>query len=62
MLKTYWSVKTTIIGADRPTDLLYKNYTTAKQESRKDYRDKPIKHTVKPEKYNQLEKIGVFED
>lgn len=31
-------------------------------ESMKDYRDNPIKHTVKSEKFNELEKVGAFED
>lgn len=60
-LKTYWTVKTAVIGGN-PKDLFFKNYDSAKQESEKDYRDKPIKHTVKAEKYNALENIGAFED
>ena len=60
-LKTYWTVKTAVIGGD-PTDLFYKNYDAAKRESEKDYRDKPIKHTVKADKYDALDNIGAFED
>ena len=60
-LKTYWTVKTAVIGGD-PKDLFYKNYDAAKQESKKDYRDKPIKHTVKADKYDALDNIGAFED
>ena len=54
MLKTYWTVKT-------PTTTLYfDNYNEAKAESVKDYRDKPIKHTVKSETFDRLNFYGVF--
>lgn len=60
-LKTYWTVRTAVIGGNSK-DLLFKNYDAAKRESVKDYRDKPIKHTVKAEKYDAFENAGAFED
>lgn len=55
-LKTYWTVKTPI------TTLYYKDYKNAKKEGLLDYRDLPIKHTVKEETYIRLEREGIFED
>ena len=60
-LKTYWTVRTAVIGGNS-TDLYFKNYDSAKQESEKDYRDNPVKHTVKAEKYEALENVGAFQD
>ena len=37
-------------------------YVVALGEAAKDYRDNPVKHTVKAEKFNELERIGAFED
>lgn len=61
MKKTYWSVKTSATGYGTRT-LYFKHYTNAKIESEKDYRDKPVKHTVKLEKFENLENIGAFID
>lgn len=55
-LKTYWTVKTPI------TTLYYKEYKNAKEQSHFDYMDIPVKHTVKEEKFWELEKLGVFEE
>lgn len=53
-LVTYWTVKANGFGWDEPIDLYFKEYKNAKEESFKNYRDKPIKHTVKPEKIYDL--------
>lgn len=47
-LVTYWTVKTAVFGGNT-TNLFYRVYENAKAESEKDYRDRPVKHTVKPE-------------
>lgn len=61
MKKTYWTVKVAVMGAGHK-NLYFRDYKNAKAESMKDYRDNPIKHTVKSEKFNELEKVGAFED
>ena len=60
-LKTYWTVRTAVIGGNTK-DLFFKRYDNAKEESLKDYRDKPIKHTVTAQKYTALEDAGAFLD
>lgn len=59
MLKTFWTVKRAIFGAS-PADIYFDDYETAKQYSRRDYCDKPVKHTVKLETYAALEAVGAF--
>jgi len=60
-LKTYWTVRAAVMGGNTK-DLFFKRYENAKAESLKDYRDKPIKHTVTMEKYTALEDAGAFLD
>lgn len=61
MLKTFWTVKQAILGGNSPIDIYFKDYQNAKEYARHDYRDKPIKHTVKPETFEALENIGAFD-
>lgn len=56
--KTYWTVKSGWTG----TDLYFKDYTKAKVLGLKDFYDMPVKHTVKAEKFVNLESVGAFED
>lgn len=60
MLKTFWTVKRAIIGGE-PANIYFEDYQSAKEYARRDYCDKPVKHTVKPETYTALEYIGAFE-
>ena len=55
MLKTYWTVK-----SGYGVTLYYDNYADAKEQSKYDYYDKPVKHTVKAETFNELEQMGAF--
>ena len=61
MRKTYWTVTIAIMGAGT-SELYFKEYRNAKAEGLKDYRDMPVKHTVKAEKYDYLDACGIFED
>ena len=51
---TYWTVKANGIGWNGVRDLYFHEYKNAKAESIKDYRDNPVKHTVKPETFAEL--------
>lgn len=55
MKKTYWSVK-----SGYGCTILFDNYEQAKKQSECDFCDKPVKHTVKEETYNELENAGAF--
>lgn len=48
-LVTYWTVEYIKFGMQRKGIKFYKNYKNAKAESMRDYHDKPVKHTVRPE-------------
>ena len=61
MVKTYWTVKAAVLGANA-RDFYFKEYKNAKAFSSEDYRDNPVKHTVKAETFNELDKVGAFED
>ena len=56
--KTYWSVRNGWTG----TDLYFKDYTKARDLGLKDFYDPPVKHTVKAEKFDDLESVGAFVD
>ena len=56
--KTYWTVRSGWTG----TDLYFKDYTKARALGLKDFYDMPVKHTVKAEKFDNLESVGAFED
>lgn len=62
MKKTYWTVKAASIGSNNSVTLYFNNYTSAKAESLKNYRDKPVKHTVNADNYNNLKKVVDFID
>lgn len=55
-MKTYWTVKTPV------TTLYFKSYRNAKEQSFKDYHDKPIRHVVNEYTFNELVNIGAFVD
>jgi len=58
---TYWTVRTAVIGGCAK-DLYFRYYVNAKEESKKPYRDKPVKHTVKMCHYAELLAVVEFED
>lgn len=58
---TYWTVKVFVNGLGA-VDYYYHSYENAKKESEKDYRDKPVKHTVNTNTYERLCYSWVFED
>lgn len=45
MRKTFWSVKYSVWGADRPRIAWFDNKADADTFARRDYTDKPISHT-----------------
>lgn len=58
---TYWTVRANGAGWNRAQDLYFLHYENAKAESRKDYRDKPVKHTVTAEHFREIP-YDIFED
>lgn len=60
--KVIWAVKTSVWGANKPFDKLFEKYENALIESQKDYRDKPKRRFITNEEYNELKRIGAFDD
>lgn len=59
--QTYWIVKTFVNGLGA-IDYYYHSYENAKRESEKDYRDRPVKHTVNSNTYARVCDSVIFED
>ena len=57
MTKTFWSVKYAIWGADRTSTAWFDNKEEADEFAKKDYRDLPVRHTVR-----KPESISIYED
>lgn len=55
MKKTYWSVYSSY-----GRTILFDNYRDAKRQSECEYCGIPVKHTVKAETFDKLEKLGAF--